>query len=233
MPGRLGRLLFIGMVAVCAVPGLAGAQDATPESVATPDFTVTEAATITCEGEDAPKPALGYVIDPAQSMMRYRVREELMSIGATTAVGETSSVIGQFIFDAEGNPLPCSQIAVDLRTLKSDSSRRDGYLYNNTLESETYPLAIFVLSEVEGLDGPMPEGEEVDITLVGNFTVHGVTKLVRWQTTATLEDGVITGTAVTQFEMPDFGITPPKVGPVLGLSETVQLEAEIVAKTTE
>ena len=53
------------------------------------------------------------------------------------------------------------------------------------------------------------------------------------QAAATLEDGVITGTAVTQFEMPDFGITPPKVGPVLGLSETVQLEAEIVAKTTE
>ncbi len=215
------------------VPIGALAQEATPEPVATPDFTVAEPATVTCEGEDAPKPDVGYVIDPALSLLRYRVREELMSVGATTAVGETRAVSGQLIFDSEGNPLPCSEINVDLRTLKSDSDRRDGYLYNNTLESEKYPLATFVLSEVEGLEGPLVEGEEMTFTLVGNFTVHGVTKLVRWETTATLDDGTITGKAITQFEMPDFAITPPKVGPVLGLSETVQLEAEIVAKSAE
>jgi hypothetical protein len=30
--------------------------------------------------------------------------------------------------------------------------------------------------------------------------------------------------------MPDFNITPPKVGPVVGLDETVRLEVEITAR---
>jgi hypothetical protein len=37
------------------------------------------------------------------------------------------------------------------------------------------------------------------------------------------------GSAETTFDMPDFDIVPPKVGPVLSLEEEVRLQVDIVA----
>ncbi len=162
--------------------------------------------------------------------MRYRAKEELASVGATEAVGETNAIIGQILFDAEGMPLPCSRIDVDLRTLQSDEARRDNYLYNNTLQTEQFPLATFVLTAVEGLDEPMADGEVTTLTLIGNLTVHGVTKLVAWEATATLDGDALQRSAATAFAMPDFAIEPPVIGPVVSLNETVRLEVDLIAE---
>ena len=179
------------------------------------------------EGMEA---ATVYAIVPEESIARYRVQEELAQVGETEAVGETQAIIGQFGFGEDGLPLPCSRFDVDLRTLQSDSSRRDNYLYGNTLETEQYPLATFILTAVEGVTAPLPDGEETTFTLIGNLTVHGFTKLVAWQATVTLDGDTLEGTAVTTFDMPDFDISPPRVGPVVSLDETVALEVAIVAE---
>lgn len=205
------------------------AQEATPVPVATPGVLGQEPTALDCEGADAPDAAAGLAIDPAQSVVRYRVREQLAGVGQIVAVGETQAVIGQILFDADGNPLPCSRFDADLRTLKSDNSRRDNYLYTRTLETEKYPLATFVLTGVEGLDGPLAGGAETTFTLLGDFSVHGVTRPISWEATATLEGETLTGKAMTRFLMPEFDIVPPKVGPVEAIDELVQLEIELVA----
>ncbi|MEA2531409.1 MAG: hypothetical protein QOG89_3053, partial [Thermomicrobiales bacterium] len=123
----------------------------------------------------------------------------------------------------------CSRFDADLRTLKSDESRRDNFLYNNTLQTEQYPLATFILTSVEGLDQPLGK-DKTTFTLVGDLTIHGVTKAVSWEATAKLEDDTLTGTAFTTFNMADFDIQPPKVGPVISLDENVKLEVDITAK---
>lgn len=179
------------------------------------------------EGTDA---ATVLAIVPEESKARYRVQEELAQVGQTEAVGETQAIIGQFAFAADGTPLPCSRFDVDLRTLQSDQARRDNYLYNNTLEAEKYPLATFVLRGVEGLAAPLADGEEATITLIGDLTLRETTKLVAWEATVTLTDGGLTGAAATEFEMPDFAITPPSVPVVLGLDETVRLEVDLTAR---
>ena len=92
-------------------------------------------------------------------------------------------------------PLACSRFDVDLRTLQSDSSRRDNYLYSNTLETEQFPLATFILTGVEGLDGPLPDGEETSFTLIGNLTVHGVTNLISWEAKVTRDGDELSGDA--------------------------------------
>ena len=123
----------------------------------------------------------------ADSVARYRAQEELADRGANEAVGETNSIVGQIYFDHEGMPLACSRWDVDLRTLTSDESRRDNYLRGNTLQTDTYPVATFVLTSVDGLDRPLQDGQETAFSLVGNLTMHGVTKLVRWDVTAKLD----------------------------------------------
>lgn len=208
--------------------GTATAQDTAGTVLGTP------AATTACVTDigttQAPEGADTYTIVSDESVARYRAQEELASVGANEAVGETNAFIGQILLAADGTPLPCSRFDVDLRTLTSDESRRDNYLYNNTLETGQYPLATFVLTGVEGLDGPLPEGEATEVTLVGNLTVHGVTKLVAWDATVTRDGDALTGSASMTFDMGDFDIQEPVVGPVLSVDETITLEVEIAAQ---
>jgi len=229
----LGIALALGLVLGGLAPA-AVAQDAA--QTPTPGVLGTPAPTDPCAvpADQTPTPlAEGtetYAIVSEDSKARYRVEEELAQIGATTAVGETAAIIGQILFSAEGMPLACSRFDVDLRTLQSDSSRRDNYLYSNTLETEQFPLATFILTGVEGLDGPLPDGEETSFTLIGNLTVHGVTHLISWEAKVTRDGDELSGTALTRWEMPQFAIEPPRAGPVVSLDETVQLEVDIVAE---
>ncbi len=171
-----------------------------------------------------------YAIVPEESEARYRVQEELAQVGETEAVGKTRAIIGQIGFDADGLPVACSRFDIDLRTLQSDEAKRDNYLYRNTLEAETFPLATFVLRDVEGMDAPLADGEEATVTLIGDLTLKDVTKLVAWEATVTREGDTLTGQAATEFEMPEFSIEPPSVPVVLALDETVRLEFDVTAR---
>jgi polyisoprenoid-binding protein YceI len=170
-----------------------------------------------------------YEIVSEESKARYLVEEELANIGANTAVGETNAIIGQLLFDDQNTPLPCSTFYVDIRTLVSDEARRDNYLRGNTLQSDQFPLATFVVTSVEDFSVPENDGEETTFVLVGNFTLHGVTQPVAWEVTAKTDGDTITGSANTEFEMPDFNIQPPVVGSVISLDETVRLEVDLTA----
>ena len=200
------------------------AQDATPEP--TPGVLATAAANIDCATATAPTTT--YAIDSENSEVRYIAEEELVGKGANTAIGSTKAFIGNIYFDETGLPLACSRWDADLRTLTSDESRRDNFLYRNTLETETYPLATFILTSVEGLDQALGS-DEVTFTLIGDLTIHGVTKSVSWAATAKLDGDTLTGSANTTFNMADFDIEPPIVGSVVSLDENVKLEADITA----
>jgi polyisoprenoid-binding protein YceI len=226
--GIRSLVLVVPLVAVAASGSLwssASAQDATP--TATPGVLASPAANIDCS---TVSPTKDYAIDSANSTVRYKAQEELAGKGANEAVGETNAFIGDIYFDEGGTPLACTRFDADLRTLKSDESRRDNFLYNNTLQTEQYPLATFILTSVEGLDQPLGS-DETTFTLIGDLTIHGVTKSVSWTATAKLDGDTITGTASTTFNMADFDIQPPKVGPVISLDENVKLEVDITAKT--
>jgi len=226
-PGLTMTGLALAGAAVTLLPGAAAAQ--TPTAYGVLD---TEPATIDCSAIETDPAALGaasiYVVDPAQSEARYIAEEELANVGANTAVGSTNTIQGAFLFDADGNPIPCSTIYVDVRTFESDSSRRDNFLRGNTLQSDQYPLAEFVVTEIQDFTMPA-DGEETTFTLVGNFTLHGVTKTVAWETTATRTGDTLTGSANTEFDMADFNIEKPIVGSVLSIEDTIQLEIDLVA----
>lgn len=239
--GRAVSLTLLAVViAVTALPPAGGivAQDATV--TVTPGVIEAPAAETPClpaEGDEptptpAPEAARTYAIVSEESAVRYRVQEELASVGATEAVGTTTAFIGQILFGEGGQPMACSRFDVDMRTLTSDSARRDNYLYGNTLQTEKFPLATFILTEVEGLDGELPDDADAETTflLIGNLTLHGVTNRVAWEATVTRDGETIQGAAYTVFEMPDFAIVPPAVGPVVSLDETVRLEVDIVAR---
>lgn len=219
-----------GLVTLAFAVMFSGAtgQEATPAatSAGVLDTPVTE---LDCDDSVTPVATSSYGIVSEESEVRYVAEEELSDIGANTAIGATNAVIGQILFDDAGLPLACSRFDADLRTLQSDESRRDNYLYTNTLETGQYPLATFILTSVEGLPEPLADRQETPIVLIGNLTIHGVTKAVAWEATVTKDGDAIAGSAWTTFDMSDFEIEEPVVGPVISVDETIRLEIDLTA----
>jgi polyisoprenoid-binding protein YceI len=122
-----------------------------------------------------------------------------------------------------------SQITVDLTTLKSDESRRDNWVKSNTIQTSRFPMATFTPRETQGLASPLPTSGDAAFQLLGDLTVHGVTQPVTWQITATFGDTSVQGNATTNVKITDFGMTPPRVGPVLSIEDGLTLELDFTA----
>lgn len=216
------------LLGACAAPAPSPAPPAPP---AAPTVAATRPAPASADAPAAASGTLRYVLRAEASEARFRARETLVGQPLPSeAVGRTSALSGAIAVDAEGFHIqPGSRVAVDLRELRSDQSRRDNYIKRNTLETDRFPTAEFVPTEVRGLAGPLPSAGEVTFQLAGELTVHGVTRPVVWDVRARLDGGTATGTATTRVTMTEFGMTPPQVGPVLSIEDAVALELDFHA----
>jgi len=159
----------------------------------------------------------------------YRVREQLARLSAPSdAVGTTTGVTGSIMIGADGKIVAeGSKLVVDLTTLQSDSSMRDGFIARSTLNTSQFPTATFVPTEVKGLTGPLPTSGQQTFQLVGNLTMHGVTKPVTFNVTTQVNGGDVTGQATTDFKFEDFGMSPPQSMAVLSVVDNVKLEVTL------
>lgn len=159
---------------------------------------------------------------------RYRVREQLAGVDfPNDAVGVTSAITGEIVLDDAGKVIASrSKITVDLRTLKSDRERRDGFIQRRTLETETHPMAVLDVTGITGLAHPLPSSGALTFTLSGNLTVHGTSRPTTWQVTATAAPDGYRGRAKTSFTFADFALTKPRVAMVLSVEDTIALELD-------
>jgi len=217
----LGASVAAGVLMAVGAWSPTVAQDA-PAASSTP--------TVDCNVEEAVAAApVVYTVNGEESTAGYVAQEELASVDANEVVGTTNAIIGSVIFDEDGMPLECSNFAVDMRTLVTDESRRDNYLRSNTLESDAFPFATFVVASVEGIDGGLVEGEATTVQLLGDLTLHGVTQPVTWEAEFTRDGDALTGTATTTFVIEDYGMEKPIVGPVVSIGDEIVLNVEITA----
>jgi polyisoprenoid-binding protein YceI len=167
-----------------------------------------------------------FVIAPAGNEARYRVSEVLM--GATLpndAVGRTAEITGTVLAYPDGRIVKdSSKIVVNLKNLKSDKERRDGFLQRRTLETEKFPTLELVPTAIRGINGPLPTSGPVKFELLGDLTMKGVTRPTVWQVTARAEGQEVAGTATTAFTFKDAGLDQPKVPVVLSVADTIKLE---------
>jgi len=117
-----------------------------------------------------------------------------------------------------------SSFLVDLTALKSDKERRDGYVQRRLLETEQYPTAELIPTELGGLPWPLPSSGTVSFELIGDLTVRAVTRSTVWKVEAEVIDGGFVGSATTTFTFDDFALTKPRVAVVLSVEDDIQLE---------
>lgn len=234
MIGRLTSLKLVVVVislslivAGCsptAAPGSAAGATTAPVPAVSPSAPAAPAGSVPLAASDS----MRFVLVPDGTQARYRVREQLARLSfPSDAVGTTNAVSGQVVVNPDGTVVrEQSKIVVDLRALQSDESRRDNFIRNNTLQTNQFPTAEFVPTAVQGLASPLPASGEGKFQLIGDLTIHGVTRPVTWDVTARLDGQDLTGTATTSFKFEDFGMSVPHAFVVLSVDDNIRLELD-------
>jgi polyisoprenoid-binding protein YceI len=169
--------------------------------------------------------SVGSFADFSGTWAGYRFDEELVGIGGNTAVGRTPDVTGTMTV-ADG-AVTAVDVEVDLRTLDSDSDRRDGALRTRGLESDRFPTATFTLTEPVTLPAGLTDGERATVTATGELTIHGVTNEAAVELQAELrgDAAVVVGNA--PIGLADYGIDPPTGLSVLSISDDGTFEFQL------
>ncbi len=181
-----------------------------------------------------------FVVEPGSSTASYLVDEEFFASALSTynieagqkvTIGSTQEVAGSLALDLGADqPLGPNRFTVDLPSLTSDQSLRDGWIRDNALESNKFPEAVFVASSVEGAPADYTEGQEVNFQLVGDLTVRAITLPATFDVIATLSGDTITGVAEAKVKMSDFGVTPPNFANTLVVDDLFTIRIELTAK---
>jgi len=218
------------------VAGCAPAQAALPATTTVPSPAATAAPSPTAAsttpptavttGGDSSSNSIHLVLVPDKSQASYRVREQLANLSfPSDAVGTTHDFTGTIAIKPDGTIESSeSKFVVNLATLTSDRSQRDGFIKRAVLQTSQYPTAVFVPTQVIGLASPLPQSGDVAFKLIGDLTIRNVTKQVTWDVTGKIQGNELIGQATTAFTFDTFNLTQPHVSVVLSVDNNIKLE---------
>ena len=228
---RVFLVLVISLVGTMVLAACGGAKATPAPAAALAEQSVVQAKT----GERV------FVIDSSQTEARYEVKESFFGEafariqkkdGDIIAIGRTKGVSGSFAFKMDGSSVELgdSNFRVDVKALASDDNRRDEQIRKRYLESNSFPIAEFVATEIQDFPDGFSEGQPVTFKLVGDLTIHGVTKPATFDVTATLDGDTLSGTATTLVFAKDFGFDAPNVANILKVEDGFTIVIDFVAK---
>ena len=211
--------------------------------LALPSTSPSAAASTTAGGSAAPSgvaslpPASGAAVDAgaipgtwtigADSVVGYRVRERLANLSADSdAVGRTNVITGTATIASSAGALSvtAADFSVDMTTITSDKGMRDNRLRRDGIETDTFPTSTFTLTAPVAVPAAATTGVQVDVTLRGDLTLHGVTKTVDIPAKAQLSGNVIQIAGSLTFPFSDYGINAPNIAGFVSVEETGTLE---------
>ncbi|HEY8641480.1 MAG TPA: YceI family protein [Candidatus Dormibacteraeota bacterium] len=231
-----GRLAFAGAgVALIALLGIgaayayffSGLRSAPPPlALATPTPGASSSATPAAAGELA-----GTWKVASGSQAEWRVSE--VFVGTTSphnAVGRTSGVSGGLTVQPGASGLEASGLnfTADLTQLASvdtvagrDVSQRD-QLVRQSLSTRTFPTATFQSSQPVAIPAGLAAGQQVQVSVAGQLTIHGVTKDVTATVMVQMSGAQVQAAGTIPTDMGTFNITPP-FAPFVTIDKTVTI----------
>ena len=87
--------------------------------------------------------------------------------------------------------------------------RRDGQLARQGIQTSQFPNATFKLTQPIELGPLPPDGQAVNVTAIGDFTLHGVTKPVQIALQAKRSGTTIAVTGSLPVKFADYGVSAP------------------------
>lgn len=157
----------------------------------------------------------------------FRVKEELASIGSTTAVGRTGDVTGSITIGDKG--LEAGTFTVDMTTITTDQKMRDSRV-QSALETTQFPEATFEVTSPTAFDIGVEPDVTVKVEAPGTLTIHGVSKDVAFPLEAKLVGSTVVVVGSLDISLSDFGVTAPTAPAVLSVSDTATIEFNLLFK---
>jgi polyisoprenoid-binding protein YceI len=243
---RLLAGVGVGAVVVLAVAGFAGwwffiRDDAPPKatideasktldegSTSSDDKSSSSDDPASVDGDWKVDPKIGSFDDFSGTFAGYRIKEELATIGGTTAVARTPDVTGGITI--AGNKVTTGSFTVDMTTLQSDQDRRDNAIRDRGLETNTFKTSTFKVTQPIALPANATSGTKIKFSATGDLTLHGVTKSVTISFDARFKDGEIAIVGNTPIHLSDYKIEPPTNFMALSVSSNGTLEFQLFLK---
>ena len=227
VPSRVGALAFVLVLsAACG-----GAASPSP-SAAVVTVAPTASPTATAVSTTAPQAnAITWTVD-ASSKATIRVREQLVRLPSPIdALITISGAKGSFTLNPDGTFASNSKLSVDMTTITTDDRQRTDSIRRDPLEVTRFRTSELVPKTTTGLTLPLPSAGEFTFKLIGDLTLHGVTKSVSFDVRATRAAGKLTATATANpsWKFGDFGMQPPTSFSVLSIVDEIRMEFALVA----
>ena len=169
--------------------------------------------------------AVDLLDEPTVSFAGFRVDEVLNSIGDFTAVGRTADVSGSI--ELSGTALVAATVEVQMGTLRTDNSFRDGRVYQ-ALNTNDFPLAVFTLTEPVELPAGLADGEPFSGPADGDLTIKGVTNQVTFDLQAQRVGDSIVAVGSSEVVFSDYGVTAPTAPIVASVEDHGIMEFQLV-----
>jgi polyisoprenoid-binding protein YceI len=157
---------------------------------------------------------------------RFIVHEQLMTFDTPNeAIGRATAITGGITLAPSGQVDPAgSRITIAMDSLKSDKEHRDSWIKTHTLRTDSFPTVVLVVRQLQGLPAALPVSGIIALKLLGDLTIHGVTKPWTWDATLTADGDNYTGRATTHLKFGDFGMEIPHLMIVVSVVDDVKLE---------
>lgn len=212
-------LLFAGNDA----PDELGFDDATTSAAPSTASDTTAPATT---GGDVAAATDGRWVATDRSQAGYRVLEDRIGgLQNIEAVGRTNQVTGGFI--VSGTTVRDVEFAVDVASITSDSSLRDGRFRGSIMNAAEFPDATFRAATIE-LGAVPADGAEVSVPVQGELTLRGVTETVSTELKVRRAGADVQVLGSIPVVFADYGIETPSP-PGLSVRDNGTVEFLIVA----
>lgn len=141
----------------------------------------------------------------------YRVPEVLQGVD-NTATGRGQEIEGSFT--VAGGQVTAACFVVQVASITSSESMRDGQFNSRIMETAEFPTATFVLTAPIVFDeSPEVGGDPVTVEATGDLTLHGVTQEVTFEVTTQAGDDVVGVLGEIPIVFADYAIEDPSGGP--------------------
>ena len=172
-------------------------------------------------------------IDPAHSQVEFAVRHLMI----TTVRGRFTDVKGSVVTEGEDLTKAQVEVTIDVHSIDTREAQRDAHLKSaDFFDAEKYPTITFKSARVTDVRGS-------SFKLIGDLTIHGVTREVTLDVTAegTAKDpwgSERAGySATTKINRSDFGLTWNQAletgGIVVGDEIKITLDLELVKASSQ
>jgi len=147
--------------------------------------------------------------EPNRTAAGYTV-EEILRGADVTVVGSTDQVTGSATI--ENDALTTAEVTVQVGSITTDISQRDGQFRDRVMNTATYPTATFVLTEPVDLAALPTDGTATTLPATGTLTLRDQERPVTVDVEVLRTGDVIVASGSIPTVWSDYGVEPPSLG---------------------